>query len=185
VAVDAHGPFVAELEHRARAAGLGDHVEARVGDMARLDPALGVFDLVWSEGAIFVVGFDAGLREWRRLVAPGGHVAVTEAAWLTPHPPEECAEFWRQEYPAIRDVAANLAAADACGYDDVGHFALPKSSWWVDYYEPLERNIAGFRQRHAGETDALAFADRTQREIDVWRAYADCYGYVFFVLRAR
>ena len=184
VAVDAHPPFVAELNRQARALGLAERLEARVGDMRRLDFAPGSFDLVWSEGAIYVMGFEAGLRAWRPLLVSGGHVAVTEVCWFRPDPPAECAAFWAAEYPAIRDVAHRLEAIGACGYETVAHFPLPPSSWWDDYYRPLEANLAGFRERHGGEADAQALADRVAREIDVWRRFSDRYGYEFFVVRA-
>jgi hypothetical protein len=30
------------------------------------------FDIVWSEGFIFVIGFKKGLQEWKSLLRPGG-----------------------------------------------------------------------------------------------------------------
>ena len=185
VAVDSHPPFVEAVNRQAEALGLADRLEARVGDMRRLDFAPGSFDLVWSEGAIYVIGFEAGLREWRPLLAPGGHLAVTEVCWTRPDPPAACAAFWAQEYPAIRDVAGRLATIEASGYDTVGHFPLPPSSWWNDYYRPLEENVSAFRELHRGEEDAQGLADQVEREIDVWRRYSDCYGYEFFVMRPR
>ena len=184
-AVDNHAPFVAELKRKAVALGLAGRVEACVGDMRQLGFAPGSFDLVWSEGAVYLAGFEAGLRDWCRLLAPGGHVAVTEVCWTRNSPPPECAAFWEQEYPAIRDVADRLAAMAACGYDTVGHFTLPASSWWDDYYRPLEAKLARFRDRHRGEDDAESLADQVGREIDVWRRFSAWYGYEFFVARAR
>ena len=35
-------------------------------------PPDGAFDLIWCEGAIYNVGFEAGLRAWRRLLVRGG-----------------------------------------------------------------------------------------------------------------
>jgi SAM-dependent methyltransferase len=183
VAVDSHPPFVEELNRQARTLGLAGRVEGRVADMRQLDLAAGSFDLVWSEGAIYVMGFEAGLRAWRPLLAPGGHVAVTEACWLRPDPPPECAAFWQEEYPAMRDVADRLAVVGSCGYETVGHFTLPASSWWDDYYRHLEANALAFRRRHAGEEDARALADQASREIEVWRRFSDWYGYEFFVMR--
>jgi SAM-dependent methyltransferase len=184
VAVDSHPPFIEELRQRARALGVAGRIEARVGDMRQLEFPDASFDVIWSEGAIYVVGFEEGLRSWRRLLAPGGHVAVTEACWLRPDPPPECAAFWAAEYPAIRDVAACLTSIAACGYETVGRFALPASSWWDDYYRPLQDRVIAFRARHPDEPDAQQLADQVQREIDVWHAYSDVYGYVFFVMRA-
>lgn len=183
VAIDNHKPFVDELDRQARTLGIADRLEARVGDMRHLDFPPASFDLLWSEGSIFVMGFEAGLREWRRLLAPGGHLVVSEACWTKADPPPDCAAFWAQEYPAIRDVPALLTAIAACGYEPVAHFPLPPSAWWDDYYRPLQHNIDTFRERHRDDTDALRLADQVQREIDVWHAYSDCYSYEFFVLR--
>jgi SAM-dependent methyltransferase len=184
-AVDNHPPFVEALNRQARALGLADRLSARVGDMRRLELEPGSFDLVWSEGAIYVMGFEAGLRAWRPLLAPAGHVAVTEVCWTRPDPPAGCAAFWAEEYPAMRDVPDRLAAIQACGYETVGHFPLPPSSWWHDYYRPLEGNVSAFRENHHGEEDALALARQVEREIEIWRRYSDCYAYEFFVMRAR
>lgn len=185
VAIDNHAPFIASLRDRARALGLAERIDARVADMRDLALPSGAFDLVWSEGAIFVVGFERGLREWRRLLAPGGHLAVTDACWTRPDPPADAVEFWRHEYPAIRTVPETLDAIVACGYETVGHFTLPPSSWWNDYYRPLQENVMAFRARHRDEPEAHALADAVQREIDVWHAAADAYSYEFFVMRPR
>jgi SAM-dependent methyltransferase len=151
--------------------------------MQRLDLAPASFDLIWSEGAIAMMGFEAGLRAWRPLLAPGGHLALTEVCWKKPDPPAECAAFWTAEYPAIRDAATLVAAGIQAGYDVVDHFALPPAAWWDDYYRPLQQNIAAFRDHYREESDAQALADQVQREIDVWRAYSDYYSYEFFVMR--
>jgi SAM-dependent methyltransferase len=185
VAIDHHAPYVDELMRQARADGLSDRIEGRVGDMRALDFADDSFDVIWCEGAIYVVGFEQGLRMWRRLLARGGHLVVSEACWTRSDPPRACADFWAAEYPAIRDVPAFLRAIDDNGYDTVAHFTLPSSSWWDDYYRPLEQNVAVFRDRHRGDRDAETLAGSVQREIDLWRAYADYYSYEFFVMRKR
>jgi SAM-dependent methyltransferase len=185
VAIDNHLPFVEEANRQARALGVANRIETRVGDMRHVDVADVAFDLIWCEGAIYVVGFEAGLRLWRPLLVPGGHLAVTEVCWSKPDPPAECAAFWAREYPAIRNPPMWLSIIDACGYDTVGHFALPASSWWYDYYAPLERHVTQFRKRLRDEPDAQELADEIQREIDVWHAYSDFYHYEFFVMRAR
>ena len=59
------------------------------------------------------------------------------------------------------------------------------TAWWDDYYRPLQDNVIRFRKRYPDVAEARALADQCQREIDVWRAYSEFYGYHFFVLRAR
>lgn len=184
VAIDNHPPFVDALNREARALGIADRLEGRVGDMRHLDFAPGSFDLIWCEGAIYVVGFEAGLTAWRPLLAEGGYVVLTEACWAKSNPPSDCAAFWAEQYP-LCDVPALLRTVGGCGYETVGHFPLPRSAWWDDYYRPLQQNVTAFRRSHASERDAQALADRVQREIDIWHAYGDFYGYEFFVLRRR
>ena len=114
VAVDNHPPFIDALNREARRLDIADRLEARVADMRSLDFADGSFDLIWCEGAIYNVGVEAGLRDWRRLLRRNGHVALTEACWRKPDPPAECAAFgtgstrpsatrprsWKQPRPA-------------------------------------------------------------------------------------
>jgi len=185
VAVDNHAPFVDALKREARRLGIAGRLEARVADMRSLDFADGSFDVIWCEGAIYNVGVEAGLSDWRRLLRRNGHVALTEACWRKPHPPAECAAFWNREYPAIRDTPALLEAVEACGYETVGHFPLPASAWWGDYYRPLQDNVNAFRERHLDAPDAQELADQCQHEIDIWRAYSEFFGYEFLVLRVR
>ena len=154
--------------------------------MRSLDFADGSFDLIWCEGAIYNVGVEAGLRDWHRLLRRNGHVALTEVCWRKPEPPAECAAFWNREYPAIRDTAALLEAAEACGYETVGHFPLPAAAWWDDYYRPLQDNLTAFRD--ASSTTSRMhrrLADQCQHEIDIWHAHSEFYGYEFLVLRVR
>lgn len=184
VAVDTHAPFIDILNREAQETGIADRIEARVGDMRQLAFPSNSFDLIWCEGAIYIMGLAAALRDWRRLLVPCGYIAVTEACWMKPDPPPECAAFWAQEYPAIGDVSSLLTVVAECGYKPVGHFALPPSSWWDDYYRPLQQNVTRFRERHRQEPDAQELADQVQREIDIWHAYSDFYSYEFIVMRA-
>ena len=185
IAIDNHPPFIDALNRKARELDIADRLEARVADMRQLDFADGSFDLIWCEGAIYNTGVEAGLHDWRRLLRRDGHVAFTEVCWRKPEAPAECAAFWNREYPAIRDTSALLEAIGACGYETVGHFPLPPSAWWDDYYRPLQDNLTAFRKRHRDAPDAQELADQCQEEIDIWHAYSDFYGYEFFVLRAR
>ena len=160
VAVDNHPPFIDALNREVRRQSITDRIEARVADMRSLDFPDRSFDLIWCEGAIYNMGVEAGLRDWRRLLRRHGHVALTEVCWLKPEPPAACAAFWNREYPAIRDTSALLEAAEGCGYETVGHFPLPASAWWDDYYRPLQDNVTAFRWRHPDEPDAQDLADQ-------------------------
>ena len=182
-AVELHEPFVRDLAAKVRRLSLDGRIFPSVGDMRHLAFPPAHFDLIWCEGAIYIMGFDAGLEAWRPYLREDGHIAVTEACWFTAEPPHECREFWDVEYPAIRSIDANRAAVRRCGYELVGDFRLPASAWWDDYYLPICRNLESFRKRHPGDEAAATVAAQTEREIEMFRRYSDAYGYVFFVMR--
>jgi ubiquinone/menaquinone biosynthesis C-methylase UbiE len=182
-AVDLIPSFLARLEENLVDRGLEERVEIREADMRSLPFSEARFDLVWSEGAIFIMGFDNGLTEWRPLVKPGGYLVVSDAAWFRPDPPQEVQDFWNEHYPAIRTVAENLAAAEERGWIAVEHFHLPKEGWVEEYYGRLEKRLPVFRQTHPDDPDARAVADMTELEMKMYSRYSDFYGYEFFVFR--
>lgn len=143
----------------------------------------GVFDLVWAEGSLFVMGFEAGLGTCCARLRPGGLAGVSELAWLLPDPPAECAEYFAAEYPAMVDVAANERLIAEQGFALVDEFVLPESSWWDPYYNPLEARLALFRERLAGDAERLGLVESIQAEIDLRRKYPEYYGNVFYLLR--
>jgi hypothetical protein len=143
----------------------------------------GVFDLVWAEGSLFVMGFRAGLEACFARMVPGGSAAVSELAWLLPDPPAECADFFAAEYPAMQDVAGNKRLIVDCCFELVDTFVLPDTAWWDPYYRPLEARLALYREKLATEPEKLELLRWMQAEIDMRRAYPEYYGNVFYLLR--
>ena len=118
---------------------------------------------------------------WKRLLKPGGYIAVSELVWLCADPPSEVAEFFRGEYPAMTDVETNLETVRRCGYEPRGHFTLPEAGWWDDYYRPLKAKLPTLYKKYAGDEDALQVIESTAREIDMRHRFRDYYGYEFFI----
>lgn len=182
VALDTHQPFLEELVGRAAAAGHGDRISVVRASMHALPFAEQAFDLVWCEGALYMMGFRAGLAAWRKLPAPGGCIAVTEPCWLEKDVPEPVRRGWA-DYPGMADIEDRQADIAGCGLREIGHFVLPDCAWWDDYYTPLEQRLAVLRERHRDDADALAELAEARHEIDLRRRFARFYGYVFFVMR--
>lgn len=182
-AVDLHAEYLDELKDRAAAAGLADRVEPLQADMGDLVFPPTSFDLIWSEGAAYIIGVANALAAWRDFLKPAGFIVVNDLVWLRPDPPADAAAFFAEGYPAMTDVAANLTTLGDSGYEPMGHFTLPDSDWWDDYYTPLEAKLPGLRERYAGDDEALGVVETTGREIEVRRRFCDWYGYEFFVAR--
>ncbi len=183
VAVDNHQPFLDELERRAEAEGVSDKIQVYLRDMSDLELAKGGFDLIWSEGALYVMGFRKGLAACFELLRPGGLLAVTEISWLQPDPPAECTNYFANEYPDLVDIDANLASMKTCGYEEIAHFTLPESAWWKSYYHPLENRLQSFRKMYVADPQRLEMIDSVQMEIELYRKYSSYYGYVFYLMQ--
>ncbi len=183
VALDNHEPFLRELAARAadgRAAGL---VKPLLGDMRALPFAANTVDLLWSEAAIYIVGFERGLRTWRTTLRSDGVVAVSEAAWLRAGAPDELRRFWDEGYPAMVGREDNARTAERCGYRVLDQFTLPAAAWWTNYYDPLVDRLEAARARYADDDDACVILEGEALEVDLFRKYHEYYGYVFYVLK--
>ncbi|MEU9146507.1 bifunctional class I SAM-dependent methyltransferase/N-acetyltransferase [Streptomyces sp. NPDC048349] len=181
-AVDLHAPFLEELRTAAGARGLAGRVRTVRADMGALPPAEfedGSFDLVWAEGSAYTIGFDTALARWKRLLAPGGTLVLTECQWTVEEPSAGARAFWDEECP-LRSTAGNLAAAQAAGYRVLGVYHLPDSDW-AEYYGPLAERVEG----HPGAGDAATAAAlaATREELGVRARHGHEYGYTGYVLR--
>ncbi|MET7366624.1 bifunctional class I SAM-dependent methyltransferase/N-acetyltransferase [Streptomyces sp. NPDC005566] len=180
-AVDLHQPFLDELREAAEARGLADRIHTVRADMADLSGpgfADGSFDLVWAEGSAYIIGFDTALRDWQRLLAPGGSMVVSECVWTTDAPAGEARAFW-ERHGSLRPVAANTAAAVAAGCHVLGVLLQPESDW-DEYYVPLAERAAAADPSAPGMAQALA---ATAEELAMRRDHGTEYGYAGYVLR--
>lgn len=182
VAVDNHQPFLDDLSRRAAQAGVADLIQTVNMSMFELHFEQ-KFDLLWSEGAIYIIGFEEGLKQWRPLLNSGGFVAVTELSWLKPDAPDEAMQFWLEAYPDMADVPENLARLERAGYRSLGHFTLPESAWWDLYYHPMAERIEHLRQKYAGNDEAQSILDQEYAEIELYRKYPAYYGYEFYLMQ--
>lgn len=183
-AVDNHQPYLDELVRRAKKAGVADKIAPCLCDMGDIEAEEESFDIIWSEGALYNLGFRNGLEMCRPLIKPEGGMAVSELCWLKPNPPDECYQFFQSGYPAMTDVYENLAMIKASGYRMINHFVMPDSAWLNEYYIPLEKRLESYRKKYSGDPARREIIESSQQEIDIFRKYSANYGYVFFIMQS-
>ncbi len=183
-AVDTHQPFLDELLRRAEIRGCRERIHAVCADMGRILPDQDGYDLVWSEGAMYNLGLETGLGHCRRLLREDAYLAFTDLCWLGSDRPQDCLDFFAMENLTVLDIPGNIKTIEQLGFRLIGHFALPADSWRREYYLPLSRRLKELRASHAEDEGLMKVVGMVEFEIDVFRRYEDCYGYVFFVLKS-
>jgi SAM-dependent methyltransferase len=181
-ALDMLPPFLEQLDERAKAAGLADRISTVRGRMDALPYEDESFDLLWSEGAIYNIGFQSGLRAWRRLLRPGCSLAVTECTWLTTDISERIQSFWNAHYPAMQNHQANERAVEQVGYRLLGSFVLAEAEWWDDYYTLADERIIALRKERSDAAWVEAL-DAAEEESSIVRSCGGSFGYVFYAMQ--
>ena len=158
-----------------------DRVQGIVESMDNLSFREEELDLIWSEGAIYNIGYERGLQEWRAYLKPGGYVAVSEASWFTDERPAEIEDFWMDAYPGIDTIPNKVAQMQRAGYVPVTSFVVPDSCWLQDFYLPQVRAQEIFLETHAGNRAAEDFIANQRHEIELYHKYRQYYGYAFYI----
>lgn len=182
-AIDLHEPYLEQLRARAYHAGAAKHVTTVNASMDALELNASSVDLIWSEGAIYSIGFEKGLRLWKKFLRPGGYMAVTECSWLRDDPPPDLKAFWDKEYPAMQSADANIKIVQASGLIPVAHFTLPESDWW-NYYRPIQERAKALMAARPDNPALLRTLRMEQDEMALYKNYSRYYGYVFYIMRS-
>ena len=184
-AVDFVPEFLNALEARAKAEGVAQKITTLNCSMDALPFDDEVFDVIWSEGAIYNMGFEAGVSAWRRFLKPGGKLVVSEITWLSATRPAELQSHWETEYPQI-DVASNkMGILERHGYSPQGYFVLPPNCWLDNYYRPMQMGFDAFLERHGQSEDAKTIVDAEKREIALYERFGSYFSYGVYVAEKR
>lgn len=98
-------------------------IQVCLGSVDRVPFADSSFDVVWCEGALYVLGFQESVRVWRRLLRPGGVLVAHDEAG---------------------NVNRKKAEAEAGGFTVLSTFDVSENEWWSCYYGPAaeEQHLA-------------------------------------------
>ena len=182
-AVDFLPAFLERLDAAAATAGLSDRIATLAASMDALPFADAAFDAIWSEGAVYNMGFAAGVAAWRRILKPGGVLAVSELTWLTATRPADLQAHWDAEYPEVETASAKIAVLERAGYTVIGYFPLPERCWLDHYYRPMQARFDAFLARHGQSAAARAVVDAERAEIALYDRHRAFVSYGFYIAR--
>ena len=147
--IDIDRPALDKFTTKIKEAELTNRVQAINCSMFDMDFPDEVFDIIWSEGSIYAIGFEKGLREWRRFLKPGGFMVVHD------------------EQGNVRE---KLEQISSCGYELLDYFILSKEIWWTEYFAPLEKLIVKTQTRYADDLQTLTEINQAWRELGMFKA---------------
>ncbi len=179
--IDLFPAFINLFNLNAGKLNLHDRVQGIAGSMDNLPFRNEELDLIWSEGAIYNIGFERGLMEWRRFLKTGGYIAVSEASWFTEERPSEIDLFWKDAYPGIDTIPNKIAQMQRAGYIPVATFILPEICWTENFYVPQVVAQESFLKNYEGDRTVEEFIANERREVQLYYKYKDYYGYVFYI----
>jgi len=179
--IDLFPSFIDLFNLKADKLNLRDRVEGVVGSMDNLLFQKEELDLIWSEGAIYNIGFEKGLREWRKFLKKGGYIAVSEATWFTEERPAEIDEFWMNAYPEIDTIPNKVAQMQKAGYFPVATFTLPESCWTDNFFAPQVIAQDTFLKKYPGNRTVEEMIEYMRLELQLYSRYKEYYGYVFYI----
>jgi len=182
-AVDFLQDFLDVLKDKAQSMGVADKISTLACSMDDLPFAEGELDVIWSEGAIYNIGFEKGVADWRRYLKVGGLLVASEITWITDSRPQVIQEHWDSEYPEIDVASAKLRILEKHGYSPIGYFVLPGHCWLDQYYRPMQADFENFLNRNGNSEEARAIVDAEQKEIDLYETYKEYISYGVYIAK--
>ena len=122
------------------------------------------FDIIWSEGSIYAIGFENGLQEWKRFLRPSGFMVIHDEQG---------------------NVKEKLEQISNCGYELLSYFILSKETWWTEYFAPLEKLITKAQARYFDNLKVLEEVRQAQGELDMFKKNPERNSSVCFVIKKK
>ena len=183
IALDNHQAFLDILMKQARNEGFEEKIIPQNMSMLDMDFEEETFDIIWSEGALYFMGFQNGLKRCHQLLKDKGYLAVTELVYIVPNTPKPVVEYFESEYPDINNIEGKIEKIKEEGFNLISNFTLPESAWLNSYYLPIEKELPRLNKKYQGNEVALAIFEEFRNELDFYRKYSKFYGYEFFVMQ--
>ncbi len=184
-ALDSHAPYLDAILAKAKEANIEDRVKCVVGDMSLMNFPEKTFDVIWSEGSAYIIGFEKALKSWKKFLKDKGYLVISDMVCFKKKIPQEVKDFFMKECPETRYFADNNPIIQSAGYELLDYFELPSQSWFSNYYNPAEEKLKALRLDYKSDPEALSLLDSFQSEIDLYRKYNEYYGYGFYIMRKR
>lgn len=181
--IDLYPDFIQKFNDNAEHLSLQNKMKGIVRSMDDLPFQEEELDLIWSEGAIYNIGFERGINLWHKYLKTGGYIAVSESSWFTDERPAEINDFWMENYQEIDTIPHKVAQIQKAGYIPVATFIIPENCWTEHFYTPQIPAQEIFLKKYAGNKTVEELIASERREAGLYDKYKEFYGYVFYIAK--
>lgn len=183
IAVDIFDTFLQKMKERIYRQNLQTNISMLAASMDDLPFQKEEFDIIWSEGAVYNIGFRKGITYWKNFLKKGGILAVSELSWITNSRPKPLEDFWLNEYPEVSTASEKIKVLEDAGYKVLGHFILPENCWTENYYIPLLKSHDNFIRKFGHISLAHKIVETDRQEMEFYSKYKEYYSYGFYIAR--
>ncbi len=162
IGIDIDQSLLDKLNRKIDEKGFSNRMKALKCSLFEIDFPDDSFDIIWSEGSIFIIGFETGLKEWSRLLKTNGFLVVHDAR---------------------KNISNKLKKIPNYGYKLINYFSLPEDVWWTEYYNPLEKRIKELRKKYDNDPETLKIFKKHQNEIDMVKKNSKDYSSIFYIMQ--
>ncbi|MCK4622536.1 MAG: class I SAM-dependent methyltransferase [Desulfuromonadales bacterium] len=185
MALDNHQGFLDTLMDRTKNEEFEENIIPQNMSMLDMNFEEKTFDIIWSEGALYFMGFQNGLKRCHQLLKDKGYLAVTELVYTVSNPPNTVVEYFGSEYPDIKNIEEKIETIKKEEFNLISNFTLPESAWLNNYYLPMEKELPRLNKKYQGNEVALAIFEAFKSEADFYRKFSNFYGYEFFIMQKK
>ena len=164
IGIDIDRSALDEFVKRINEARLADRVQALNCSMFDMDFPYQSFNIIWSEGSIYAIGFEKGLREWQQFLKPGSYLVVHDEQGI---------------------ISKKLGLVSDCGYELMGHFLLSLDTWRREYFAPLEKLVNEFQTKLTDDPKASDELHQAQEELDMFRKNPERNSSAYFFMKRK
>jgi len=160
VDIDRHSLDI--LDEKISAAGLGHRVSTMECNAKDLDFPDSSFDIIWSEGSIFTLGFETGLKTWHSMIRDAGFMAV---------------------HDELADKNKKISLVRSCGYRLLDYFELGQDVWWDEYYSHLEKRVRKLMVKYSNDPGAAKILRQDREELTMFSRNPERFCSIFFIMQ--
>ncbi len=120
------------------------------------------FDIIWSEGAVFVIGFEKSIYSWRKFLKPNGFLVL---------------------HDDIKGKTKKLGLIGKYGYKLAAEFDLSFEIWWNEYYSSLEKLIEKYKDKYPIDSELRSEIESDRNQVKMCKSTPEVVSSFYAILK--